>query len=65
MNALFDPLRAARVSKRNERAVLPLDAQADLSHANCPDAFPNGGWWHGVPSVARICEALLDASGSV
>ena len=48
MNALFEPLRAAGVPKRKERAVLSLDAQADLSHANCPDACPNGGWWLGV-----------------
>ena len=65
MNALFEPLRAAGVPKRKERAVLSLDAQAGFLHANCPDVCPNGGWWHGVPSVARICEALLDAAGSV
>ena len=64
MNALFDPLRAAEfLSGKSELYCRSMPRQ--LSHANCPDACPNGGWWHGVPSVARICEALLDAAGSV
>ncbi|WP_186493482.1 NAD(P)-binding protein [Synechococcus sp. A15-62] len=64
MEALLAPLRSAGVLQRDERAVLSLNAQADLSPANSPDAFPEGGWWHGVPSMASICEALLDAAGS-
>ena len=63
MNALFEPLCAAGVPKRKERAVLSSGAQAGFIHSNSPDVCPNGGWWHGVPSLARICEAQLDAAG--
>ena len=65
MDSLLKPLRAAGVLQREERAVLSLDSQACLSPANGPDAWPNGGWWHGVPSMASICEALLDTAGSM
>ena len=65
MEALLAPLRSAGVLQRDERAVLSLNAQGDLSPANSPDACPNGGWWHGVPSMASICETLLNAAGSV
>ena len=65
MEALLAPLRSAGVLQRDERAVLSLYAQAGLSPANCPEASPDGGWWHGIPCMASICEALLDAAGSV
>ena len=65
MEALLAPLRSAGVLQRDERAVLSLNAQGDLSPANSPGACPVGGWWHGVPSMASICEALLDAADSV
>ena len=64
MEALLAPLRAAGVIQRNERAVLSLDVEAGLSPAKSPDACPDGGWWHGVPSMASICEALLDTAGT-
>tara|TARA_B100002051_G_scaffold250775_1_gene262451 strand:+ start:255 stop:1406 length:1152 start_codon:yes stop_codon:yes gene_type:complete len=64
MEALLAPLRSAGVLQRDERAVLSLNAQGDLSPANSPDACPDGGWWHGIPSMASICEALLDTAGS-
>ena len=65
MEALLAPLRSAGVLQRDERAVLSLNAQGDLSPANSPGACPVGGWWHGLPSMASICEALLDAADSV
>ncbi|ABB35438.1 NAD(P)-binding protein [Synechococcus sp. CC9605] len=65
MEALLAPLRSAGVLQRDERAVLSLNAQGDLSPANSPEACPVGGWWHGLPSMASICEALLDAADSV
>ncbi|WP_392346604.1 NAD(P)-binding protein [Parasynechococcus sp.] len=65
MNALLEPLRSAGILQRDERAVLSLDAQAGLSPADSPEACPDGGWWHGIPCMASICEALLDAAGSV
>ena len=65
MEALLAPLRSAGVLQRDERAVLALDAQAGLSPANCPEACPDGGWWHGIPCMASICEVLLDAPGSM
>ena len=65
MEALLEPLRSAGVLQRDERAVLSLNAQGDLSPANSPEACPFGGWWHGLPSMASICEALLSAAGSV
>ena len=65
MEALLSPLRSAGVLQRDERAVLSLNAQGDLSPANSPGACPVGGWWHGLPSMASICEALLDAADSV
>ena len=64
MKVLLAPLLSAGVLQRDERAVLSLNAQGDLSPANSPEACPVGGWWHGVPSMASICEALLDAAGS-
>ena len=65
MKALLAPLRSAGVLQRDERAVVSLNAQGDLSPANSPEACPFGGWWHGLPSMASICEALLSAAGSV
>ena len=65
MNALLEPLCSAGVLQRDERAVLSLNAQADLSPANSPEACPVGGWWHGLPSMASICEELLVAADSV
>lgn len=65
MEALLTPLRAAGVLQRDERAVLSLNARGDLSPANSPEACPVGGWWHGLPSMASICEGLLNAAGSV
>ncbi|WP_115010175.1 NAD(P)-binding protein [Synechococcus sp. N5] len=64
MDSLLKPLRAAGVLQRDERAVLSLDVEAGLSPATSPNACPNGGWWHGVPSMASICEALLDTAGT-
>ena len=64
MDSLLKPLRSAGVLQRDERAVLSLDVEAGLSPATSPDAWPNGGWWCGVPSMASICEALLDTAGT-
>ena len=65
MEELLAPLRSAGVLQRDDRAVLSLDAQAGLSPANWPEACPDGGWWHGIPCMASICEALLDTAGSL
>ena len=65
MDSLLKPLGAAGVLQRDERVVLSLNVEAGLSPATSPDACPEGGWWHGVPSMASICEALLGADGSV
>ena len=65
MDSLLKPLRAAGVLQRDERAVLSLNVEAGLSPATSPNSWPNGGWWHGVPSMASICEALLDTAGSM
>lgn len=65
VEALLAPLRSAGVLQRDERPVLSLDADADCSPATSPEACPDGGWWHGVPCMASICEALLDAASSV
>ena len=64
MDSLLKPLRAAGVLQRDERAVLSLNVEAGLSPATSPDVCPEGGWWHGVPSMASICEALLDTAGT-
>ena len=64
MDSLLKPLRSAGVLQRDERAVLSLYVEAGLSSATSPNVCPNGGWWHGVPSMASICEALLDTAGT-
>ncbi|MBL6741324.1 MAG: NAD(P)-binding protein [Synechococcus sp. BS301-5m-G53] len=65
MEALLEPVRSSGVLQRDERPVLSLDAAAGLSPATIPEACPNGGWWHGIPCMASICEALIDGAGSV
>ena len=65
MQELFTPLCSAGVLQRETRAVLSLNDEADLSPATSPEASPVGGWWHGVPCMASICEALLNGAGSV
>ena len=65
VEALLSPLRSAGVLQQDDRAVLSLDANAGLSPANSPETSPDGGWWHGVPCMASICEALLDGATSV
>ena len=64
MEELLSALQSAGVLERNKRPVLSLDADAALSAATSPEACPEGGWWHGVPCMARICEELLDGVGS-
>ena len=64
MKQLLSPLQSAGVLQRNKRPVLSLDTDAALSPATSPEACPEGGWWHGVPCMARICEELLDGVGS-
>ena len=64
MEELLSPLQAAGVLQRNKRPVLSLDTDAALSPATSSEACPEGGWWHGVPCMARICEELLDGVGS-
>ena len=64
MKELLSPLQSAGVLQRNKRPVLSLDTDAALSPATSPEACPEGGWWHGVPCMASICEALLDGAGS-
>ena len=63
--ALLAPLRSAGVLQRDERAVLSLDAAAGLSPATSAQACPDGGWWHGVPCMASICEALIEGGSSL
>ena len=65
MKDLMTPLHSAGVLRFDERPVLSLDARGDLSPATSPEACPDGGWWRGVPCMASICEALLEASGAV
>ena len=65
MEALLRPLCSAGVLQRDERPVLTLDAEACFLPANSPEANPEGGWWHGVPCMASICEALLVDLGSI
>ena len=64
MKELLSPLQSAGVLQRNKRPVLSLDTDAALSPATSSEACPEGGWWHGVPCMARICEKLLDGVGS-
>ncbi len=64
MEALLSPLRSSGVLQQDNRPVLSLDAEAGLCPATSPEAYPSGGWWHGVPCMASICEALLDGAGS-
>ena len=59
MNALLAPLRPAGVLKRDERAVLSLNAQGDLSPANSPDACPVGGWWQATNRLRHRAKAQL------
>ena len=64
MDALLSPLISAGVLQQDKRPVLSLDVEAGLSAAPNPEAYPNGGWWHGHPCMARICEALIESGGS-
>ena len=64
MDALLSPLISTGVLQQDNRPVLSLDVEADLSAAPNPEAYPNGGWWHGHPCMARICEALIESGGS-
>ena len=64
MDALLSPLRSTGVLQQDNRSVLSLDVEAGLSPATNPEACPNGGWWHGHPCMARICEALIESVGS-
>ena len=64
MDALLSPLRSTGVLQQDNRSVLSLDVEAGLSAATNPEACPNGGWWHGRPCMARICEALIESVGS-
>ena len=64
MDALLSPLISTGVLQQDKRPVLSLDVEAGLSAASNPEACPNGGWWHGLPCMARICEALIESVGS-
>ena len=61
MDALLSPLISAGVLQQDKRPVLSLDVEAGLSAATNPEACPSGGWWHGLPCMARICEALIES----
>ena len=65
MDALLSPLISTGVLQQDKRPVLSLDVEAGLSAASNPEACPDGGWWHGLPCMARICEALIESGGSV
>ena len=65
MNELLAPLRSKGILQQNTRPVLSLDAGAGLSTATSSEACPDGGWWHGIPCMASICEALLDGAESL
>ena len=60
--ALLSPLRSTGVLQQDKRAVLSLDAEAGLCPAIGPEACPDGGWWHGMPCMASICEAMLETA---
>ena len=64
MDALLSPLISTGVLQQDNRPVLSLDVEAGLSAASIPEACPQGGWWHGLPCMARICEALIESVGS-
>ncbi len=64
MDALLSPLISTGVLQQDKRPVLSLDVEAGLTTASNPEACPNGGWWHGLPCMARICEALIESGES-
>ena len=64
MDALLSPLISTGVLQQDKRPVLSLDVEAELSAATNPEACPNGGWWRGLPCMARICETLIESVGS-
>ena len=65
MHELLAPLRSKGILQQNPRPVLSLDGEAGLSVATSSEACPDGGWWHGIPCMASICEGLLDGADSL
>ena len=64
VNALLAPLKADGILQRDHRSVLLLDSGGGLHPATDFEAFPEDGWWHGVPCMASICDALLERAAS-
>ena len=64
VQSLLRPLKLEGVLQQDNRPVLRLDSRGGLHPANDIEACPDGGWWHGVPCMASICEALLERAAS-
>ena len=58
VETLLEPLRISGTLQRDSRPVIGVDEQGGVVPATGA-AAPTGGWWHGVPCMASICEQLL------